>query len=125
MEESTNSPSSSEQSSEDKDNIIPFPSHLRLVAIEEAEKDEETDRKYVDGFVHELALHLLSEFHEEGFDIQTKVFDKNFGFVVETIRSTLYATYDIFHPFQEIVDKCVKFAHDNDDDEFDPDPEPA
>jgi hypothetical protein len=122
MDESTNSPSSSEQSSEDKDNIIPFPSHLRLVPIEEAEKNEEADRKYVDDFVHELALHLLSEFHEEGFDIQTTAFDKNFGFVVETIRSTLYATYDIFHPFQEIVDKCVKFAHDNDDDEFEPDP---
>jgi hypothetical protein len=122
MDESTNSPSSSEQSSEDKDNIIPFPSHLRLVAIEEKEKDEEADRKYVDDFVHELALHLLSEFHEEGFEIQTTVFDKNFGFVVETVRSMLYATYDIPHPFQEIVDKCVKFAHDNDDDEFEPDP---
>jgi hypothetical protein len=122
MDESTNSPSSSEQSSEDKDNIIPFPSHLRLVAIEEEEKDEEADRKYVDEFVHELALHLLSEFHEEGFEIQTTVFDKNFGFVVETVRSMLYATYDIPHPFQEIVDKCVKFAHDNDDDEFDPEP---
>lgn len=125
MDESTNSPSSSEQSSEDKDNIIPFPSQLRLVAIEEAEKDEGADRKYVDEFVHELALHLLSEFHEEGFEIQTTVFDKNFGFVVETVRSMLYATYDIPHPFQEIVDKCVKFAHDNDDDEFEPDSEPA
>jgi hypothetical protein len=124
MDESTKPPSSSEQSSED--NIIPFPTtRLRLVPIEEAEKNEEADRKYVDEFVHELALHLLSEFHEEGFDIQTKVFDKNFGFVVETVRSTLYATYDIFHPFQEIVDKCVKFAHDNDDDEFEPDPELA
>lgn len=94
MDESTKPPSSSEQSSED--NIIPFPTpRLRLVPIEEAEKNEEVDRKYVDEFVHELALHLLSEFHEEGFDIHTKVFDKNFGFVVETVRSTLYATYDI------------------------------
>jgi hypothetical protein len=124
MDESTNSPSSSEQSSED--NIIPFPTtRLKLVPIKDAERDEEADRKYVDDFVHELALHLLSEFHEEGFEIQTTVFDKNFGFVVETVRSMLYATYDIPHPFQEIVDKCVKFAHDNDDDEFDPDPEPA
>lgn len=119
MDESTNSPSSSEQSS---DNVIPFPT--RVVASisdpETPENNEEANRKYLDEFVHELALHLLSEFHEEGFDIQTKTFDKNFGFVVETIRSTLYATYDIAHPFQEIVDKCVKFAHDNDDDEFDP-----
>jgi hypothetical protein len=124
MDESTNSPSSSEQSSED--NVIPFPTNrrLRLVPVdsETPEDNEESDRKFLDEFVHELALQLLSEFHEEGFDIQTKVFDKNFGFVVETIRSTLYATYDIFHPFQEIVDKCVKFAHDNDDDEFEPDP---
>ena len=115
MDESTNSPSSSEQSS---DNVIPFPTHLRVVPpVEATISDEQENRKYVDEFVHEVALHLLSEFHEEGFDIQTKTFDKNFGFVVETIRSTLYGTYDIAHPFQEIVDKCVKFAHDNDDDD--------
>ena len=123
MDESTNSQSSSEQSSED--NIIPFPTQrLRLISVdpETPENNEEANRKFLDGFVHDLALHLLSEFHEEGFDIQTKTFDKNFGFVVETIRSTLYATYNIAHPFQEIVDKCARFAHDNDDDEFEPDP---
>jgi hypothetical protein len=120
MDESTNSLSSSEQSSDD--NIIPFPTtRLRLIPDPETPEDnEEANRKYLDEFVHELALHLLSEFHEEGFDIQTKTFDKNFGFVVETIRSTLYGTYNIAHPFQEIVDKCVRFVHDNDDDEFDP-----
>lgn len=122
MDESTNSPSSSEQSNDD--NIIPFPTQrLRLISAdpETPDNNEEANREYVNGFVHELALHLLSEFHEEGFDIQTKTFDKNFGFVVEAIRSTLFATYDIEHPFQEIVDKCVRFAHDNDDDE-EPDP---
>lgn len=121
MDESTNSPSSSEQSNDD--NIIPFPTQrLRLISSdpETPEDDEQTNRKFLDEFVHEFALRLLSEFHEEGFDIQTKTFDKNFGFTVETIRSTLYATYGIDHPFQEIVDKCVRFVHDNDDDEFDP-----
>ena len=82
-------------------------------------------RKFLNEYVHDLALNLLSEFHEEGFDIQSKVFDKNFGFVVESMRSMLYATYDIEHPFQEIVDKCVKLIdeideteHANDDEEF-------
>lgn len=120
-----NSPSSSEQSS---DNVIPFPTRVvgKNIEPEIPKTDEEANRKFLDGFVHDLALHLLTEFHEEGFDIQTKTFDKNFGFVVETIRSTLYATYDIEHPFQEIVDKCVKIVdeidetkHANDDDEFD------
>jgi hypothetical protein len=116
MDESTNSPSFSEQSS---DNVIPFPT--RVVASisdpETPENNEEANRKFLDGFVHDLALHLLSEFHEEGFDIHSTTFDKNFGFAVESLRSTLYATYDIAHPFQEIVDKCVKFPHANDDDD--------
>ena len=115
MDESTNSPSSSEQSS---DNVIPFPTtRLRLVPIETAESAEQENRDYADKFVHELALHFLSEFHEEGFDIHSTTFDKNFGFAIESLRSTLYATYDIHHPFQEIVDKCVKFPHANDDDD--------
>jgi hypothetical protein len=123
MDESTNSPSSSEQSSDD--NIIPFPTpRLRLISAdpEVAEDNQEANRAFLDECVHELALGLLSEFHEGGFEIQTKVFDKNFGFVVEALRSMLYATYNIEHPFQDIVDKCVKFKHDNDDDEFEPDP---
>ena len=117
MDESTNSPSSSEQSS---DNVIPFPTtRLNLIPIETV-NDEQVNKDYTDKFVHELALHLLSEFHEEGFDIHSTTFDKNFGFAVESIRSTLYATHNIHHPFQEIVDKCVKFPHANDDDEEDP-----
>ena len=114
MEESTNSPSSSEQSS---DNVIPFPGRqqLRLIAVEE--QDEQANRELVDEFVQQTAIELLSQLHVENFDIQSRIFDKNFGFAVEALRSALYGTFSIEHPFQEIVDKCVKFVHDNDDDE--------
>jgi hypothetical protein len=124
MEESTNSQSSSEPSS---DNVIPFRKRVteKVADSETPEITEKANREFLNEYVHDLALNLLSEFHEEGFDIQSKVFDKNFGFVVESMRSMLYATYDIEHPFQEIVDKCVKLIdeideteHANDDEEF-------
>jgi hypothetical protein len=124
MEESTNSPSSSEQSS---DNVVPFPTRVVASVAPVKESSVEEDREYVDELVRDLAVNILSELYEEGVDINTKIFDKNFGFMVETLRSTLYATLNIEHPFQEIVDKCVKLVdeideteHANDDDEFDP-----
>ena len=117
MVESTNSQSSFVRSS---NNVISFSAakgkpKLRIVENKPIIADEETVRDIANTLVTDVAVELLHEFVEQGFDIESTTFDKNFGFAMEAIRSTLYATVDIHHPFQEIVDKCVKLPYANDD----------
>lgn len=121
MDASTNSASSFVRSS---DNVVKFPKkNIRNIMPVDSEITKEAARRvYVDEIVEAYAISFLNRLAQQGFDVFDKRFERHYGFTMEALRSTLLMTFNIEHPFQDIIDNTVKMVNevDKDDDDYDP-----
>lgn len=121
MDASTNSASSFVRSS---DNVVKFPKkNIRNIMPVDSEITKEAARRvYVDEIVEAYAISFLNRLAQQGFDVFDKRFERHYGFTMEALRSTLLMTFNIEHPFQDIIDNTVKIVNevDKDDDDYDP-----
>jgi hypothetical protein len=93
------------------DNIIKFPKeNTRMIPQSKAELAESIDdnkRGYVNGIIDHYAEQLINKWGMLGFNIDSEEFMKDYAFSVESLRSGLYRTLGLHHPFQEMIDDAV------------------
>lgn len=81
---------------------------------------------YVDGIVNHYSTQLANKFAMHGFKIDDENFLRDFAFTVESLRSGLYRSLGVEHPFQELMDDTIEQMEIeegelDEDDEEDPD----
>jgi hypothetical protein len=131
-------------------NVIEFPARevvegelTRLpTTTEEARSNVEGVRHIYINDITEVAMStLVQQCMGAGFDVLNDEYKKDFGFLIEAIRSSLCRTIGIYHPFQDVSDNIltelddesgtlkiadsisVKFQNDENDAEDEPEAE--
>lgn len=72
-------------------------------------------KEYIDHITRHYATQLLNKLAMHGFDVQTETFINNFSFTIETLRSALYRSLDLNHPFQDSIDTMIDALENNHD----------
>ena len=95
------------------DNVIPFPKAKREGAPPQSDEEMRLQvirnkKKYVNNIVDHYTNQLAMKFVQHGFNLEDEEFLKDFSFSVETIRSGLYRTLGIGHPFQQLMDEAIE-----------------
>lgn len=101
------------------DNIILFPSD-KITRINENNGNDEERKKielqqtkeYVETAVDEMALQMLHTFVDLAVKTRDDSFVKDFAFLVDAIRGTIYRDFKVYHPVQELVDKMTTLHYD-------------
>ena len=115
-------------------NIVKFPGIKRdhpLQTTEDFARELLSSKmNYANELCDHYAAQLVNKFGMHGFEIDSEQFMKDFAFTVETMRSNLYRSLAISHPFHEMIDEATDASMDfeNYDEEYDedddaPDPE--
>lgn len=95
------------------DNVIPFPKVKRDNAPPQSDEELRLQvlrnkKKYVNNIVEHYTNQLAMKFVQHGFNLEEEEFLKDFSFSVETIRSGLYRSLGIDHPFQQLMDEAIE-----------------
>ena len=95
------------------DNVIPFPKAKREGSPPQSDEEMRLQvirnkKKYVNNIVEHYTNQLAMKFVQHGFNLEDEEFLKDFSFSVETIRSGLYRTLGIGHPFQQLMDEAIE-----------------
>jgi hypothetical protein len=117
-------------------NIIEFPKSHCGSAPRLPETNEEFARglvknkvDYANELVDHYAGQLVNKFGMHGFAIEGEQFMKDFAFTVETMRSNLFRSLGLQHPFHDMIDEATQAMmmteeeEDGDDDDDETDPE--
>lgn len=112
------------------DNVITFPKHKRDTPPQTKEEFAKellnSKMDYANELCDHYASQLVNKFAQHGFEIEGEQFMKDFAFTVETMRSNLYRSLGVTHPFHEMIDEATSkmdlVEEEDEDDEF-PDPE--
>lgn len=113
------------------DNVVQFPKDKMLSppqSMEEVRAELNHNKmQYVDGIVNHYSSQLANKFAMHGFRIDDENFLKDFAFTVESLRSGLYRSIGVDHPFQELMDDTIEQMEveegELDDEDFDGDPD--
>ena len=115
------------------DNVIPFPKAKRDDTPPQSDDEMRehilrNKKKYVNQIVDHYTNQLAMKFVQHGFNLQEENFLRDFSFSVESIRSGLYRTLGITHPFQELMDETIDTlelleAEREEESEYDEDPD--
>lgn len=95
------------------DNIIPFPKAKRVNTPPQSDEEMRAQvlrnkKKYVNNLVEHYTNQLAMKFVQHGFSVEDEEFLRDFSFSVESIRSSLYRSLGIGHPFQDIMDDTIE-----------------
>lgn len=95
------------------DNVIPFPKVKRDNTPPQSDEELRLQvlrnkKKYVNNIVEHYTNQLAMKFVQHGFNLEEEEFLKDFSFSVETIRSGLYRSLGIDHPFQQLMDEAIE-----------------
>lgn len=96
--------------------VVKFPTN-RIVRevlpnIEEIEKAKEKSiQRHADTIVEDLFLSLLDAIDNYGIETETLDFEKDYAFVVDSIRAAVYRSFNIEHPLHKFIDTNVKVVH--------------
>ena len=71
------------------------------------ESIDDNKRNYVNSIIDHYAEQLVNKWGMLGFTIDSEEFMKDYAFSVESLRSGLYRTLGLFHPFQEMIDDAI------------------
>tara|TARA_R100000149_G_C5760976_1_gene65897 strand:+ start:100 stop:444 length:345 start_codon:yes stop_codon:yes gene_type:complete len=99
-------------------NIIQFPKEKFGPPTNDAQLRDQFNKnkkRYVDNLVAHYSSQLANKFAMHGFKLEDEMFLKDFAYTVETIRSGLYRSLGMEHPFQEIMNethKKIDIAHE-------------
>lgn len=111
-------------------NVIHFPKAKQISppqSLDEVKEELARNKMtFVDGIVNHYSSQLANKFAMHGFRIDDENFLKDFAFTVESLRSGLYRSLGVNHPFQELMDDTIEqmeFEEGelDEDDEEDPD----
>lgn len=103
------------------DNVIEFPAREpeegqlpRLPnTLEEARANIEGIRHvYINEVTETVMSTLVQQCMGAGFNVLDDDYKKDFGFLIEAIRSFLTHTIDIYHPFQDVSDNIMQELDD-------------
>ena len=87
-------------------NVVTFPGSKPIDVVEPAVDDEPAiTREEIEATVNRLMENILIELREEGFHPRHLEVIKEFAFVLESIRSFVYKSHDLNHPFQGLADQ--------------------
>lgn len=97
------------------ENIVEFPRH-RIVrehaGIEYIEQVKEKSKQtYAESVTDDLIGALLEEIENIGVDTTTDEFMKDFSMTVDSLRATIYRSFDVPHHLHDFIDKNVKMIH--------------
>ena len=91
-------------------NIIQFPKVKSGPPTNDAQLRDQfakNKKKYVDNLVAHYSSQLANKFAMHGFKLEDEMFLKDFAYTVETIRSGLYRSLGMTHPFQDLIDETI------------------
>jgi hypothetical protein len=96
-------------------NIVEFPKSkiVREVNNDEAinEAKARSRSSYAENLADDLVSSLLQEMEDLGIDTSTHEFIKDFSLTVDSLRATVYRTFDVEHHLHEFIDRSVKMIH--------------
>lgn len=93
--------------------VISFPAN-KIVretpqSIELLERAKEKSvRKFADDVIDILAEACFDQIEALGLDTENPAFDKDFSFIVETIRATVYRNLEMPHHLHEFIDNNIE-----------------
>lgn len=104
------------------DNVIPFPKTKRVNTPPQSDEEMRAQvlrnkKKYVNNLVEHYTNQLAMKFVQHGFSVDDEEFLRDFSFSVESIRSSLYRSLGIGHPFQDIMDDTIEMLEGLDQEE--------
>jgi hypothetical protein len=67
----------------------------------------EQTKKFVEGEVDNIGMHLLKCFVDMGMKTQQQKFTSDFALVIDTLRGMIYRDFNVKHPAQLLADKMV------------------
>ena len=90
--------------------VISFPAHrivreVPLPAIEAAIAKGEKNQ--VDELIGDIATMIYGEFLDNGIDDDAEPFTKDFSFLVDILRATIYRNFKIKHHMHDFIDENV------------------
>lgn len=98
-----------------KENIVEFPRH-RIVRefagsefLEQAK--EKSKQNFAESLSDDLVTVLLTEMENIGIDTSTDKFMKDFSMTVDSLRATVYRSFDVPHHLHAFIDKNVKMIN--------------
>ena len=59
---------------------------------------------FADDLTETLMVQLIHTLHENGFDVNGQTFVKSMGFVIETVKASIYKEMSLSHPMNRIMD---------------------
>ena len=59
---------------------------------------------FADDLTEILMVQLIHTMHENGFDVNGKTFVKSMGFVIESVKASIYKEMSLTHPMNRIMD---------------------
>jgi hypothetical protein len=92
--------------------IVKFPTNriIREVPpnIEEINKAKEKSlQKHAETIVEDLVLSLIDAIENYGIDSEIESFERDFSFVADGLRATIYRSFNIDHPLHSFIDTNV------------------
>jgi hypothetical protein len=92
--------------------IVKFPTNriIREVPpnIEEINKAKEKSlQKHAETIVEDLVLSIIDAIENYGLDSETESFERDFSFVADGLRATIYRSFNIDHPLHSFIDTNV------------------
>jgi hypothetical protein len=92
--------------------IVKFPTNriIREVPpnIEEINKAKEKSlQKHAETIVEDLVLSIIDAIENYGIDSETESFERDFSFVADGLRATIYRSFNIDHPLHSFIDTNV------------------
>jgi hypothetical protein len=92
--------------------IVKFPTNriIREVPpnIEEINKAKEKSlQKHAETIVEDLVLSIIDAVENYGIDTETESFERDFSFVADGLRATIYRSFNINHPLHSFIDTNV------------------
>ena len=73
---------------------------------------------FADDLTETLMVQLIHTLHENGFDVNGTTFVKNMGFVIETVKASIYKEMSLSHPMNKIMDILSTITVEEDDNTF-------
>lgn len=92
--------------------IVKFPTNriIREVPpnIEEINKAKEKSlQKHAETIVEDLVLSIIDAIENYGIDSEIEAFERDFSFVADGLRATIYRSFNIDHPLHSFIDTNV------------------
>ena len=95
-----------------KNNVIagPWKARPKREVILQDEKiiEDQENAMFCDTLTEGLLIQMINTIDENGFETNTENFLRDMGWIIESVRSTLYREMDLEHPMSELIREFTK-----------------